>query len=83
MVPTLSFRLSDFSRAETGNWPVPTPECPIALSSDGRLATINGDGFRLGRSPRNRSNNDRNGRGRLCATPPRGQRRRFRPGDCR
>ena len=41
-----------------------------------------GDGFRLGSFPRNRSNHNKR-RSRVRATPRRGQRRGFRPGDCR
>jgi hypothetical protein len=83
MAPTLSFCLSDFSRAEIGNLPASTPECPMALSPGGRLVTINGDGFRLASFSRNRSNHHCKRRSRARATPPPGQRQGYGPGDRR
>jgi hypothetical protein len=83
MAPTLSLGLGDFSRAEIGNLPASTPECPMALSPGGRVVTINGDGFRLASFSRNHSNRHCKRRSRARATPPRGQRQGFGPGDRR
>ena len=80
MVPTLSFRISDFTLADTGHLVVPAPEYPMAFGPAGGEVAASNCGFTLGPFLSNRSNHDFKQRSRVIA-PPRDQRLRFR-GDC-
>jgi hypothetical protein len=83
MVPTLSWRIGDFTLADAGNVAVPTPEGPMASHPGGSEAAVNGHGLTLRPFPRSRSNHDCKRQSRVNAAAPRGQRRGFRRGDCR
>ena len=82
MAPTLSFRIIDFTLADTGHLAVPPPECPMAFAPGGSEAAASNYGFRPGLFLTNRSNHDFKRRGCVVAAP-RGQRRHLRRGDCR
>jgi hypothetical protein len=60
MVPTLSWRISDFTLADTGNVARPTPECPMAFRPDGSSTAVTLYGFKPQPLPSNRSHHDSN-----------------------
>ena len=82
MVPTLSFRISDFTLADTGRLAVPPPEYPMAFGPGGSEAAASNCGIRSGLFLTNRLNHDFKQRDRVVVAP-RGQRRRCRRGDRR